>query len=161
MLCSNSMKIDFDFQIQSSASDGVYTPRELVLRAHRLGLRTIAITDHDTVSGVADAVRAGEEQGVEAISGIELSVSEDGGAYHILGFGIDIENLKLSEALAHAQEERTLRAKEIVVRLQKIGFSITYEDVLWYAGGTSIGRPHITRAVLGNSENKKLLGSVE
>lgn len=161
MLCSNSMKIDFDFQIQSSASDGVYAPRELVARARRLGLKTIAITDHDTVSGVLEAMTAGREQGMEVISGIELSVSENGAGYHMLGYGIDIENTELSGALNHAQEQRTLRAKEMVMRLQKMGFSLTYEDVLRYAGGTSIGRPHITRAVLGNPENKKMLGDIK
>lgn len=150
----------FDLQIQSSASDGKYTPRELVKRASVLGIGIVAITDHDTVDGVSEALSAGEDHGVEVIPGIELSAHEAGWGIHILGFGIDHENLELLGALAEAQRGRADRAKEIVKRLQQAGFQITYEDVLHYATGSSVGRPHIARAVLGNPENKKMLGGV-
>ena len=151
---------NFDLQIQSSASDGKYTPRELVKRASVLGIGIVAITDHDTVGGVSEALSAGEDHGVEVIPAIELSANEARWGVHILGFGIDHENLELLGALAEAQLERAGRAKEMVKRLQQAGFQITYEDVLRYATGSSVGRPHIARAVLGNPENKKILGEI-
>ncbi len=151
---------DFDLQIQSSASDGKYSPRELVKRAADLKLKTIALTDHDTISGVPEALSAGEDYGVEVIQGIEFSAVHEGLALHILGFGIDYKNPALLQALEEAQRARVERAKEIVSRLQKAGFKITYEDVLRYAKGLSVGRPHISLAVLNNPENKKALGEI-
>lgn len=151
---------DFDLQIQSSASDGKYSPRELVVRAAGLVLKTVAITDHDTVSGITEALGVGEDHGVEVIPGIEISANERGVSVHILGFGIDYKNLELLGALDQAQRTRVDRAKEIVDKLQQAGFQVTYEDVLRYAKGSSIGRPHIAKAVLENSENKKILGEI-
>lgn len=152
--------IDFDLQIQSSASDGTYSPRELAKRAADLKLKTIAITDHDTIAGVSEALTAGEDYDVEVITGIEISAVHEGLALHILGFGIDYRNPALLQALHEAQEARVVRAKEIVSRLQKAGFEITYEEVLHYAKGSSVGRPHISLAVLNNPENKKALGDI-
>ena len=83
----------FDLQIQSTASDGTHTPEEIVSMAHECGVLVIAMTDHDTVAGVAEAAAAGVEQGVCVIPGIELSVEEHG--LHILGYGIDCANEKL------------------------------------------------------------------
>lgn len=150
----------FDLQIQSSASDGKYAPRELVKRAADLGLKTIAITDHDTISGVPEAFSAGIDFGVEVVPGIELSSNENGASMHILGYGIDYKNLELLGVLDRAQQERILRAKEIVRRLQRAGLEITYEDVLRYAKGSSVGRPHIALAVLSNPENKEVLQDI-
>ncbi|MBI2639650.1 MAG: PHP domain-containing protein [Candidatus Sungbacteria bacterium] len=139
-------------------SDGKYAPRELVRRAAGLKLETIAITDHDTVSGVAEALSAGKEYGVEIISGIELSVNDGKASFHLLGFGIDDKNAELASTLVAIREERVTRAQEIVRRLQAAGFRITYEDVLRQATGSSVGRPHIAQALLANPENKKILG---
>lgn len=150
----------FDLQIQSATSDGKYTPRELVKRAKDLGLKTIAITDHDTVAGVSEALTAGENYGVEVISGIEISAAEEKSFLHILGFGIDHKNLELIGVLEEARKGRVDRAKEVVRRLQKAGFQVTYEDVLRYAKGPSVGRPHISQAVLANPENKKMIGDI-
>lgn len=150
----------FDLQIQSSTSDGKYAPRELVKRAKGLGLKIIAITDHDTVAGISEALTAGEDYGVEVIPGIEISAADDRAFLHILGFGVDHKNLELVTVLEEARQGRVDRAKEIVKRLQKAGFQITYEDVLRYAKGPSIGRPHISQAVLNNPENKKILGDI-
>lgn len=127
-------------------------------RAAGLKLEIVAITDHDTVSGVAEALLAGEEYGVKVISGVELSVNDGKASFHLLGFGIDHENSELASALAAIREERVTRAQEIVRRLQKAGFQITYEDVLRQATGSSVGRPHIAQALLANLENKKMLG---
>jgi len=149
---------DFDLQIQSSASDGKYAPGVLVKRAAALGLKTIAITDHDTVFGVAEAISVGEDCGVEVISGVELSTNDGKASFHFLGFGIDHKNTELASVLADVRKERVTRAQEIVGRLQKAGFRITYEDVLRHATGSSVGRPHIAQALIANPENKKFLG---
>lgn len=150
----------FDLQIQTSASDGRYTSRELVKRASLLKLKTIAITDHDTISGVSEALSAGEDYGVEVIPGIEISAHDEAGDFHILAFGFDYKNPALLQALEEAQRVRVGRAKEMVGWLQKIGFQITYEDVLRYATGSSVGRPHIASAILANPENKKMLEGI-
>ena len=151
---------NFDLQIQTSTSDGAYAPRELVKRAKDLGLKTVAITDHDTVAGASEMLTAGEDYGIEVIPGIEISAADDRIFLHILGFGVDHENLELLGVLEEARQGRIHRAQEVVKRLQGAGFHITYEDVLRYAKGPSVGRPHIAQAVLANSENKKLLGDI-
>ena len=121
-------------------------------------LRTIAITDHDTVDGVAEALNAGGEFGVRVIPGIEISV-EDHDA-HILGFGVDYKN---SELLAYSEEAKKNRiegAQKMVENLKNAGFVVEWRDVLKEAVGGIVARPHIVKAVLGRTENKRKLGGI-
>ncbi|TSC73966.1 MAG: phosphotransferase domain-containing protein [Parcubacteria group bacterium Gr01-1014_44] len=145
-----------DLQIQSTASDGKYAPAKLVEMAKENGLDTISITDHDTVGGVKEAADKGRELDIRVIPGIEMSVHLDKKELHILGYGIDIENLRLLDNLAHFQDDRIRRMRRIVENLQKIGFKITFEDVLKQAKGT-MARPHVAMAAMANPENKPLL----
>ncbi len=151
------MPNSIDLQIQSTASDGKHTPTELVHMAKERGITVIAITDHDTVGGVAEAQKAGEGLGVRVIPGIEMSVEEGGS--HILGYGIDIGSSKLTEELARFRQGRITGAQKMVENLQKAGFFIEWEDVLREAKGV-VARPHIARALLARPENKEKLGSV-
>ena len=158
----------FDLQIQSTSSDGKYSPRDLVRMARDLGLATIALTDHDTVGGVPEAVAAGQEFGVEVIAGIELSSRYKGAVsqvrvrgFHILGYGIDLEHPSLLSALARLQELRLQRAEEMVRRLQKLGFIVSYEGVLARASGGVVGRPHITLEVIENPANAARLEGIK
>lgn len=148
-----------DLQIQSTASDGKYNPVELVEMAKKNGLETIAITDHDTVSGVKLAMVRAKMVGLRVIPGIEMSVTLEGGEYHILGYGIDIDNENLLKTLSRFQDDRVIRAKKMVGNLQKLGFKITFEDVSKRAKGT-VARPHIAMAVLENPANKPMLNGM-
>lgn len=147
----------FDLQIQSTASDGKHAPADIVRMAKDLGISPIAITDHDTVAGVADAMHQGQELGVRVISGIEMSVEEHGA--HILGCGIDPAHAGLLAELEKFKEGRINGAKQMVENLKRAGFSIEWEDVTKQAGGV-IARPHLARAVLARPENREKLGGI-
>lgn len=148
----------FDLQIQSTASDGKHSPRQLVEMAQEQGLRVIAITDHDTIGGVEEALAAGKEFGIRVIPGIEMSV-EDHDA-HILGYGIDYKNAALLEELERFRRGRVEGAKKMVEKFQEAGFVLEWEDVVKEASGV-VGRPHIVRAILKRPENKEKLGPIK
>lgn len=148
----------FDLQIQSTASDGKHAPAEIVAMARDLGIRVIALTDHDTVVGVAEALATGAEQGVRVIPGIEISVEERGA--HILGYGIDIHNADLLRALEESKQGRIAGARQMVENLRVAGFAIEWEDVARQATGDVVARPHLARAVLGRPENRAMLGDI-
>lgn len=147
-----------DLQIQSTASDGKHTSREIAAMARELGLSVIALTDHDTVAGVAEALKAGAEYGVRVIAGIEISIEEHG--LHLLGYGIDHENTALLAQLAEAADNRIAGAKEMVQNLKNAGFVVEWEGVMRQATGAVIARPHIARAILAHPENKEKLGGI-
>lgn len=147
-----------DLQIQSTASDGKHTPREIVGMARDLHLAAIALTDHDTVAGVSEAFAAGGECGVRVISGIEISVEEHGA--HILGYGIDHRNEALLGRLAQCADERIAGAKKILENLRAAGFVADWDDVMREATGAVVARPHIARAVLARAENRAMLGGI-
>lgn len=150
------MKNLFDLQIQTTASDGRHTPREVVAMAKPGGLHTIAVTDHDTVGGVGEALLAGGEFGVRVIPGIEMSVEEHGA--HILGYGIDYKNIILLSELEKFREGRVAGAQKMVANLNQAGFAVSWGDVMRQAAGGVVARPHIARAVLERPENKEKLG---
>jgi 3',5'-nucleoside bisphosphate phosphatase len=147
-----------DFQIHSNKSDGIYAPADLVVRAKNLGMRAIAITDHDTVAGVREAMKKGEETGVSVIPGIEMSCNFLHYGFHLLGFGIDDADPALLSALARFQEDRVRRAEKMVQNLRRDGFLITMKEVRAFAEG-SIARPAIAEALLLHPENKEKFGS--
>ena len=147
-----------DLQIQSAASDGKHAPRDLVQMAKAEQLQIIAITDHDTVEGVEEALKTGGELSVRVIPGIEMSVEERG--IHILGYGIDYKNSELLVKLEEFRRGRIEGAKKMVENLKNAGFFAEWEDVLKEAVGGVVARPHIARAILGRTENKEKLGSI-
>lgn len=151
------MSHTFDLQIQSTASDGKHTPAEIVGMARDLGIAVIAMTDHDTIGGVGEALGAGAALDVRVIPGIEISV-EDRGA-HILGFGIDHTDSVLLARLNEFQKARVEGAREMVKNLADAGFAVRWEDVMAQASG-AVARPHIARAILARAENKEKLGGV-
>lgn len=150
----NFMNI-IDLQIQTTASDGKHSPRECVLMAKENGLSVIAITDHDTVDGVEEALTVGGETGVRVIPGIEISVKEKGA--HILGLGIDYKNPELLRFSEEAKRWRIDSAKKMIENLRAGGFVIEWEDVEKEASGGIVARPHIARAILRRPENKEKL----
>lgn len=148
-----------DLQVHSNASDGKYTPREVVVMAKEKGIQVISLTDHDTVVGVPEALAAGQELGVKVIPGIEISAEEHG--IHILGYGVDYKNAGLLVAFEEAKKSRLEGAKKMVENLKKSGFVVEWEDVLKEAAGAAlVVRPHIARAVLNRPENKEKLNGI-
>ena len=148
-----------DLQIQSTASDGKYAPAKLVEMAKENGLETIAITDHDTINGVKEAMERGNVLGVRVIPGIEMSAHLEELECHILGYGIDINNEKLLSRLAYFQNDRVRRIHKMVENLQKEGFEITFDDVAKQAKGV-LTRPHVAMAILENPANQKKLNGI-
>jgi len=149
----------FDLQIQTTASDGKHTPSEVVQMAAEQGLRVIAITDHDTVDGLEEAIQAASQRGVRVIPGIEISVKEK--EVHILGLGIDHKKPELLQYAEDAKKQRMEGAKKMVENLNRAGFMVEWQDVEKEARGGVVARPHVARAILQHPENKEKLGGVE
>ncbi len=137
-----------DLHVHTTASDGSMSPREVVRYACEKDLKAIAITDHDDVSGIADAVDEGKILGVEVIPGVELSVDHEGVFFHLLGYMIDWENSDLNNALYELRESRNIRNRKIINKLNELGCSITYEEVLEESVSGAVGRPHFAQVML-------------
>lgn len=134
-----------DLHTHSTVSDGADAPAEVVRRAAAAGLCAVALTDHDAVGGVEEAMAAGRKYGVEVIPGVELSAQYDT-ELHILGYFIDIRHPRLTEALAEARRVRILRQEETCQRLQEQGLPVTMEEVRLIAGGGDVlCRAHFAR----------------
>lgn len=136
-----------DLHTHSNASDGQYSPRELVELAKAAGVQGMALTDHDTVEGVADAVERGTELGLQVLPGIELSAAEYRNL-HILGYGVDPQNEDLLQLCMQMRKNREEHVQYIVEFLRRQGVSIDLEQVKKLAGGGSIGRPHFAQVMV-------------
>ncbi|MGP8051857.1 MAG: PHP domain-containing protein [Desulfobaccales bacterium] len=137
-----------DLHVHSNASDGTFAPAEVVRLAGEGGLKALALTDHDTIDGLAEAVAAGAAYGVEVIPGIEVSARYPGGTMHILGLDIEYGNGHLGERLAVLQRARAERNPQIIAKLNALGFPISLEQVARISGAGQMGRPHIARALM-------------
>jgi predicted metal-dependent phosphoesterase TrpH len=137
-----------DLHLHSTASDGGATPDDVVRRAVAAGLATIALTDHDTLSGVGEAVAAGEAVGVRVVAGCEFSVKVWWGELHLLGYFLPPDHPELSRFLASQRDGRVGRAEEIVRRLVALGVDLSMEEVERHTEGESVGRPHVARAMV-------------
>lgn len=137
-----------DLHAHTTASDGTLTPTQLVHLARDRGLSALAVTDHDTVGGVAEATEAAEACGIELVPGIELSVDYPHGELHLLGYFLDFRNAAFLAQLADLQENRSNRNGLMLRRIQEYGFHITQAEVEAEAGGGQIGRPHFARALI-------------
>jgi len=138
-----------DLHTHSNRSDGTLPPGELIEHAARAGVTAMALTDHDTCAGIAEAQSRGRELGVEVLPGIELSVSEQDGArqMHVLGYGIDVEHPALVAETARMDGERRARGRRIVEQLRARGVELDYAEVEAGAQGT-VGRPHVARVLV-------------
>lgn len=137
-----------DLHIHTTASDGTYSPTEVVRRAKKLGFKAIAITDHDTVEGIREAQEEGKRIGLEVLAGIELNTDYQNTEVHILGYLFDLENRDFLGTLERLKEARDMRVRQIVEKLKNTGLDITIERVLELAGAGTVGRPHVARALL-------------
>jgi 3',5'-nucleoside bisphosphate phosphatase len=138
-----------DLHMHSTASDGSRAPAEVVRAAKRAALSAIALTDHDTVAGLAEARAVGAELGVRVVNGVELSAVEGDTETHLLGLHLRDTSV-LERGLAQLRDMRGRRAARIVELLQSQGVQITLDDVLLQAGSGAIGRPHVARALVAD-----------
>lgn len=138
-----------DLHLHSTASDGRLSPAELVRKAAAEELAIIALTDHDTVGGIAAALETAQEfPTLRLIPGIEISTDIPEGEAHILGYFIDYTDRSLLTALEKMRNSRRERARRMIDKLKKMGYPIEWERVQDIAGGGTIGRPHIAQAML-------------
>jgi 3',5'-nucleoside bisphosphate phosphatase len=137
-----------DLHLHTHFSDGTFTPEELVARAARERLTTIALTDHDTVEGCPRAAAACRQAGLEFIPATELTAEIAGVELHLLGYYLDIHHPQLLEAMARFQAGRQQRIHDIVQRLNQRGVPLHVDNVLALANCRSPGRPHVARALV-------------
>ncbi|MCD8091110.1 MAG: PHP domain-containing protein [Clostridiales bacterium] len=135
-----------DLHTHTTASDGTLAPSELIEAAFAAGLETIAITDHDTTEGIAEALeKAGEYPSLEVIAGTELSSVYKNREIHIVGLFIDKDNAEFSAGLNSLKEKRTKRNISMINKLSGLGFDLTYDDLVSVSGGKVITRAHFAR----------------
>lgn len=137
-----------DLHVHSCHSDGTLTPTELVDLAIKQGLSAIALTDHDTTTGVAEAVKAGERAGLEVIPGVELSTRYKEKEIHILGYFIDYQDETLNKSLEKIATERDNRNRKMCESLTAGGFPISYEELTENFGDAIITRAHFAKLLV-------------
>ena len=141
--------MSIDLHTHSYYSDGSDSPEEIVQKGAALGLRAIALTDHDNTDGVKEFMEAGQSAGILAIPGVEISASYRGRDIHILGYGFRYEQPDFADRLRSIREERQRRNEAMLLRLQQLGYAITKEDIERYSGGEGhvISRLHFAQAL--------------
>jgi len=142
------MRLIYDLHTHTTASDGELSPKALVIKAKTSGVDVLAITDHDTTEGIADAVDEASNQNIKLLSGIELSVSWMEKNFHIVGLGIDPDNRKLQASLEKTEALREQRAIKIGKKLEKIGVTNAYFEAKELAGIHTLTRSHFARVLI-------------
>lgn len=137
-----------DLHTHSRHSDGRTTPTENVDMAAAAGLTGIALTDHDTCDGLEEAAEACARRGLRFVPGIELSTEENGRSVHILGYGINRDDLALTQESDRLRHERLRRAEDTLSKLGALGVDLTMDAVMQRAGGAAVARPHIAEALV-------------
>lgn len=154
--------VRIDLHIHSTASDGTFSPSEILNMARDLMLGAISITDHDTIEGSRQAVFNGIPPSIKFLTGVEISAafpssfSRSSGSLHILGYGIKLEDLKLNQTLKLLQQSRRDRNPHIVERLKSLGFDLSLTEIMKEAGKSQIGRPHIAQVMVKKNYAKSI-----
>jgi len=156
----------FDLQSHSTASDGALAPAEVVQRAAAAGVQLLALSDHDTVSGVAQAIDAGARLGVRIVPAVEISAVDEGSPVprelHILGYNIDHTGAVLTQRLSEFLADREQRTLRMAAALRQEGFELDEAQLQQrVAAGQPIGRPHLAEAVLSAPANAQRLAQEE
>jgi predicted metal-dependent phosphoesterase TrpH len=137
-----------DLHTHTVYSDGTFTPSELLELARDRGLNVVAITDHDTTSGLIEATASGAELGIDVVPGVELSTVREGEGVHMLCYYMDASNADLMAELHRLRDDRFSRGERMVRTLQELGYPITFERVKEIARGGNIIRPHVAQALV-------------
>lgn len=144
---ADGMRCRADLHTHSTASDGQYTPRQLVYQAQAAGIACLAITDHDTTDGLEEGIRAGGELGIAVVRGVELGAKEDR-HLHILGLGFRAEHPALEALCRTLQAGRAERKYRIVSYLREKGLDVPLAEAEALAGGEIVSRPHFAQVML-------------
>lgn len=139
-----------DLHVHTTASDGAWAPRDVVAAAARGGLDVVAITDHDTTSGLGEARTAADGARIHVVPAVEVSTTHREREIHVLGYFVDPDAPCLGRHRERAHRLRAERMKEMLGKLAREGIEVSYEDVKAAAGseGTTMGRPHLARALV-------------
>lgn len=150
---------NFELQSHSLHSDGELPAAEVVAAAEAAGIDLLALTDHDSVEGVAEAESEAQRRGIALVPAVEISVIDPASQdLHMCGYLIDIENVPLREQLERSRSDRERRAERMADALRELGFTVD-EEVLAkrVAEGKTVGRPHLSQAVFGHPDNRERL----
>ena len=142
-----------DLHIHSTFSDGSEAPEDIAVKSKALGLKAIALTDHDNMAGVPAFLEACREQGITGIAGVEVSAAldescGDDSTLHILGYGLDSQDSQVRELLGRVLDGRSWRNDQIMMKLEDLGVGLDWDEVEACAGEDVIGRPHIAQAMV-------------
>jgi predicted metal-dependent phosphoesterase TrpH len=137
-----------DLHSHTTASDGQHSPDELLAMAAAAGVTVLAVTDHDTVAGLAAAQAAASARGLQLVPGIELSAFVLGREAHILGHFLDPEDPDISRFADKLRTEREQRMEQMVEKMRKLGFPVRMQDVYAIADKAHLGRPHLARVLV-------------
>lgn len=137
-----------DLHCHTTASDGLLTPHDLIIRAKKEGITLLAIADHDTVAGIDEAMSAAKENDIFLIPAIELSLDFPTGDLHLLGYYIDYNNQDFINRIQKLKSAREERIFKIIKKLNKINIDLTIEDVNKESNGAVPGKPHVARALV-------------
>jgi predicted metal-dependent phosphoesterase TrpH len=167
MSFSIKMEIMIDLHTHSNASDGDYSPAQLMREAEKRGITAIALTDHDTLDGLESAKNEAQAAGIRFIPGVEINISwaaeggapglGPGGEFHLLGLGICSPSPAFLAAIGDLSRRRETRNREILDRMHELSIDATWEEILALSGGHSVGRPHfasllVKRKIVKNRE---------
>jgi predicted metal-dependent phosphoesterase TrpH len=137
-----------DLHTHTTFSDGTLTPRELVELARQRELSVLAVTDHDSTEGLAEAFEAAEGTGLELVPGVEFSTTRDGHGIHVLAYWVELDDGEFQAELTRLREDRWTRGQRMVRRLQELGYPISFDRVQEIAEGKNIVRPHVAQALM-------------
>ncbi|MGC4116102.1 MAG: PHP domain-containing protein [Myxococcales bacterium] len=150
-----------DLHSHTTASDGQHSATELIQKAKEAGVRTLAVTDHDTVASLAEASRAAREAGLELVNGIELSAFVNGKETHILGHFVDPAEPALQGLSTLLRTEREKRMHKMVARLAELGMPVEFDEVVRASGGENLGRPHLAQVLMAHGWAKDVRDAFE
>lgn len=139
--------MSIDLHLHSTYSDGTLSPAEIVEHGRKRGLRSLSLTDHDTIAGISEGAAAAARENIEMVSGVELSVEFGEVTFHLLGYFFDHEDTGLKGKIALLQQARDERNRKILSRLQARGIDISMEEVLKFSPVGQTGRPHIAQVL--------------
>jgi predicted metal-dependent phosphoesterase TrpH len=140
-----------DCHVHTTASDGIHSPSEVVRLARKAGLAAVAITDHDTVSGIDEAMEEGKRLGIDVVPGVEISTLWQGKEIHMLGLFLNHQDPFLTAKLEELRNVRVLRNRMMIKKLNQLGIDITLEEVEARKKGKAdlnVGRPHIAEVLI-------------
>ncbi len=138
-----------DLHLHTTDSDGLYTAKQLLQAARKLGYHTISITDHDTIEGYLKSVELAKEYKINLIPGVEISSHHQGHDVHILAYCFDIQHQELQDLLDYIHRGRIARAEKMLANLDKLGIHINMADLFRLSGDDDLlGRPHMARAMM-------------